>query len=135
MQALFKILGEPHRYAMVRLLLRESLHVQAVADALEIPQPAVSRHARILADAGFLVQEREGRFTRLRCPPDAPSPEVGALLELVCGAEGLVRRWPGRRPDPAAARMTRSGGNRPAEGGEARRPAPVNRDDLEDFLL
>jgi len=129
MQALFKILGEPHRYAMVRLLLRGPRHVQAVADALDIPQPAVSRHARILADAGFLILEREGRFTRMRCPPPACAREVAGLLELVSAAEGLGPIQRGGEPARGAP------GTDPAGQPSATRGSTPAGEDLEDYLL
>jgi DNA-binding transcriptional ArsR family regulator len=133
MRELFKVLGEPHRYAMVRMLLEGPRHVQAMADEMDVPQPAVSRHARILADAGLISMEREGRFTVLRCPPQALTPGVRGVLALFA-----TRPLPPARTPDGASRGEGSGGtvrgpslDRPSPG---RTPAPRS-DELEDFLL
>jgi DNA-binding transcriptional ArsR family regulator len=50
----FEALGDPHRRAIVHLLRKGPQSVQALADALPISRPAVSRHLRLLKDAGLV---------------------------------------------------------------------------------
>jgi DNA-binding transcriptional ArsR family regulator len=54
-------LGDASRQQIVLLLSRERLNVGALAERFHLSRPAVSHHLKVLADAGLLLQEREGR--------------------------------------------------------------------------
>jgi DNA-binding transcriptional ArsR family regulator len=56
----FDALGDPNRRAIVELLSAEGRSVQQLADALPISRPAVSRHLRLLKEAGLVVEEPKG---------------------------------------------------------------------------
>jgi DNA-binding transcriptional ArsR family regulator len=56
----FKALGDPHRRAIVELLGSGPRSVQQIADELPISRPAVSRHLRLLKDAGLVIDESRG---------------------------------------------------------------------------
>ena len=56
----FKALGDPHRRAIVELLGSGPKSVQEIADDLPISRPAVSRHLRLLKDAGLVIDESKG---------------------------------------------------------------------------
>lgn len=56
----FDALGDPHRRAIVELLGRRGQSVRELADALPISRPAVSRHLRLLKEAGLVVEEPRG---------------------------------------------------------------------------
>ena len=60
MQDPFKALGDPHRRAIVKLLGARPHSVQEIADELPISRPAVSRHLRLLKDAGLVIDESRG---------------------------------------------------------------------------
>jgi len=60
MQDPFKALGDPHRRAIVELLGSGPRSVQEIADELPISRPAVSRHLRLLKDAGLVLDESRG---------------------------------------------------------------------------
>ena len=55
---LFKVMGHPLRLRMVAALCAEPTHVGALAERLEIPQPIVSQHLRILRMRGLVRSER-----------------------------------------------------------------------------
>ena len=72
----FNALGDPYRRSIVELLRGGGRSVRGIADALPISRPAVSRHLRLLKDAGLVVEEARGtqRIYRLhdegvRCVP------------------------------------------------------------------
>lgn len=52
----FDALGDPNRRAIVALLSRGGLSVQDIANDLPISRPAVSRHLRLLKEAGLVVE-------------------------------------------------------------------------------
>ncbi|WP_304116482.1 metalloregulator ArsR/SmtB family transcription factor [Mycolicibacterium bacteremicum] len=63
---LLRALAAPLRIAIV-LQLRESRRcVHELVDALDVPQPLVSQHLRILKSAGVVAGERSGREVMYR---------------------------------------------------------------------
>jgi DNA-binding transcriptional ArsR family regulator len=56
----FGALGDPNRRAIVELLGAGGRSVGELADALPISRPAVSRHLRLLKEAGLVVEEARG---------------------------------------------------------------------------
>jgi DNA-binding transcriptional ArsR family regulator len=69
--SVFQVLAEPQRLAIVELLRDGERPVGALVEALPLSQPAVSKHLRVLKDAG-LVEVRpdaQRRIYRLRPEP------------------------------------------------------------------
>ena len=64
----FDALGDPHRRRILDLIAAEPRSVAAIAEEMPISRPAVSRHLRLLKDAGLVGEEPEGtrRIYRLR---------------------------------------------------------------------
>jgi ArsR family transcriptional regulator len=58
---LLRALAAPVRIAIVLQLRESSRCVHELVDALEVPQPLVSQHLRILKTAGVVAGERSGR--------------------------------------------------------------------------
>src|SRR5438132_8308274 len=56
----FDALGDPNRRAIVELLRARGRSVREIAEALPISRPAVSRHLRLLKEAGLVVEEPRG---------------------------------------------------------------------------
>lgn len=80
----FEALGDTHRRTIVELLGRRPRSVRELADELPISRPAVSRHLRLLKDAGLVVEEPRGtrRIYRLH---DEGVEAVRAYIEQVWG--------------------------------------------------
>ena len=83
----FEALGDPNRRAIVELLSsggEAGRSVGELADRLPISRPAVSRHLRLLKQAGLVVEEPRGtrRIYRLH---DAGLEAVRQYLERVWG--------------------------------------------------
>ena len=64
----FGALGDAHRRHILALIAKGPRSVRVLADELPISRPAVSRHLRLLKDAGLVSEEPEGtrRIYRLR---------------------------------------------------------------------
>jgi DNA-binding transcriptional ArsR family regulator len=64
----FEALGNPQRRAIVELLAVRPRAVREIADLLPISRPAVSRHLRLLSEAGLVTDEQVGarRLYRLQ---------------------------------------------------------------------
>lgn len=56
----FDALGDPHRRAIVELLGTRGRTVRELAEALPISRPAVSRHLRLLKEAGLVIDRPQG---------------------------------------------------------------------------
>src|SRR6202140_2951289 len=80
----FDALGDPNRRAIVELLGSGGRTVREIADSLPISRPAVSRHLRLLKDAGLVIDEPRG--TRRIYQLQAQGVQaVGAYLPQVWG--------------------------------------------------
>jgi DNA-binding transcriptional ArsR family regulator len=80
----FEALGDANRRAIVELLGAGDRSVRELADALPISRPAVSRHLRLLKEAGLVTDRAEGtrRLYRLH---DEGIAAVRDYLEHVWG--------------------------------------------------
>lgn len=56
----FEALGDANRREILRLLSAGDKPVQEIAHAMPISRPAVSRHLRLLKDAGMVTEEARG---------------------------------------------------------------------------
>lgn len=56
----FDALGNPHRRAILELLAKNPSSVQEIANQLPISRPAVSRHLRLLNNAGLVADQQVG---------------------------------------------------------------------------
>jgi DNA-binding transcriptional ArsR family regulator len=57
----FQAIADPTRRAIINLVARESLNLNAVAENFSISRPAISRHIRILTECGLIVIKQQGR--------------------------------------------------------------------------
>ena len=80
MQSTFSALAEPNRLEIVQLLRRKPLPVGEIAARLELRQPQVSKHLRVLSAAG-LVQVRPVAQQRIYALRSEPLKELDAWLE------------------------------------------------------
>jgi DNA-binding transcriptional ArsR family regulator len=65
LDALFGALADPTRRAILLALTRGAAPVTELAEPLPLSLPAVSRHLRVLEDAGLVARAREGRVHRI----------------------------------------------------------------------
>lgn len=71
MESVFEIIAEPNRRAILSLLVRSEQSVGEIERRLRMPQPAVSKHLRVLRDSGFVTStvDAQRRLYRLRPEP------------------------------------------------------------------
>lgn len=71
MQLAFDVLAEPTRRAILSLLIADELSVGDLERRLRLPQPTVSKHLRVLRDAGFVeaTVDAQRRIYRIRAEP------------------------------------------------------------------
>ena len=71
MQTAFEIIAEPNRRAILSLLASSEQSVGEIERQLFMPQPTVSKHLRVLRDAGFVeaTVDAQRRVYRLKPEP------------------------------------------------------------------
>lgn len=57
----FQAIADPSRRQILKLLAKDSLTINALADNFDMSRPAVSKHVKILNQAGFLSIQNIGR--------------------------------------------------------------------------
>ena len=83
----FRALADPTRLRIVALLRAMELSVGELAQVLEQSQPRVSRHVRILVDAGLALRRKEGSWVFLAPAPSPLALPLFALLDAAVGHE------------------------------------------------
>src|SRR5678809_1370221 len=86
MESSFTVVAEPNRRAILGLLLSSERSVGEIERELRLSQPSVSKHLRVLRDAGFVESrvEAQRRLYRLRPEP---------LMELDAWLAPFRRFW------------------------------------------
>ena len=80
MESVFEIIAEPNRRAILSLLVSSEQSVGEIERQLRMSQPTVSKHLRVLREAGFVEStvDAQRRLYRLRFEP---LQEVDAWLD------------------------------------------------------
>jgi len=79
MESAFDIIAEPNRRAILSLLVSSQQSVGEIERRLRMSQPAVSKHLRVLREAGFVESVVDAQRRLYRLKPD-PLQEVDAWL-------------------------------------------------------
>ena len=71
MKSAFDVIAEPNRRAIINLLVSSEQSVGQIERRLRMPQPTVSKHLRVLREAGFVEStvDAQRRLYRLRPEP------------------------------------------------------------------
>ena len=80
MIATFELLAEPHRRRILDLLRDGERPVGELVDRLDMSQPAVSKHLRVLRDSGLVDVRVDAQRRVYRLRPE-PLREVDAWIE------------------------------------------------------
>jgi len=80
MGSVFDIIAEPNRRAILSLLASSHQSVGDIERQLRLPQPTVSKHLRVLREAGFVEATVDAQRRLYRLKPE-PLEELDAWLE------------------------------------------------------
>jgi DNA-binding transcriptional ArsR family regulator len=78
-ESVFEIIAEPNRRAILSLLVSSEQSVGEIERQLRMPQPTVSKHLRVLREAGFVESTVDAQRRLYRLKPQ-PLQEVDAWL-------------------------------------------------------
>jgi len=78
-ESVFEVIAEPNRRAILSLLAASEQSVGDIERQLHMPQPTVSKHLRVLRDAGFVESTVDAQRRLYRLKPE-PLREIDAWL-------------------------------------------------------
>ena len=79
MPSTWTVLADPHRRAVLELLLERPRAVGEIVERLRLTQPGTSKHLRVLREAGLVSVRQDGQ-RRMYALETAPMAEVDAWL-------------------------------------------------------
>ena len=79
---LFKALSDPNRLMIVDVLSRGELCACVILEKLQITQPTLSHHMKILVDSGIVNARRAGKWTHYSINEDGSKRAVSLLRDL-----------------------------------------------------
>jgi len=86
LSTVFSALADPTRRAILARLAAGETSVQELAEPFDISLPAVSRHLKVLANAGLIVRGREAQWRPARL-------EAEPLRDVARWVEQYRRHW------------------------------------------
>src|ERR1700748_3386465 len=84
--AMLRAAGDPTRLRLLLLLRQAGLTVSELTDIVGQSQPRVSRHLKLLCDAGLLERFKEGSWVFYRAADSGRGAELGAALSALADA-------------------------------------------------
>jgi DNA-binding transcriptional ArsR family regulator len=127
MESVFEIIAEPNRRAILSLLVSSQQSVGEIERQLRMAQPTVSKHLRVLREAGFVESTVDAQRRLYRLKPE-PFQEVDAWLDQFrrfwsAHVDALERHLDRMEESTTTKRKTRKRGrgpNRERDKGEAK---------------
>ena len=71
LDTIFAALADPTRRGILTMLLEDDMAVTDLAEPFEMSLAAISKHLKVLVEAGLVTQERRGRVIWCKLEPDA----------------------------------------------------------------
>jgi ArsR family transcriptional regulator len=81
-----KALSDPNRVKIIKMLQHKTMCVCEMQEALQVSQPAVSKHLKLLEEVGLVNSKKEGQWVNYFLTDGRSSPYVASLL-------GNLRHW------------------------------------------
>ena len=81
-----KALSDPNRVKIIKMLQHKEMCVCEMQATLQIAQPSVSKHLKILENAGLVTPHKDGMWVNYQLTDGSSSPYAASLL-------GNLRHW------------------------------------------
>jgi len=81
-----RTLSDPNRVKIIKMLQHKVMCVCEIQAALQIAQPSVSKHLKILEEAGLVSFHKDGMWVNYQLADGSASPYAANLL-------GNLRHW------------------------------------------
>ena len=80
---LFKALSDSNRLRILKMLQSKSLCVCEITSVLDLATSTVSKHLSILRDAGFIIEEKDGKWVNYMINPLPPDQRISSILSTL----------------------------------------------------
>ncbi len=91
-----KALSDPNRVKIIKILQKRVMCVCEIRAALGLAQPTISKHLKVLEDAGLVNHSKDGLWVNYSLTDGAQSPYAASLI-------GQMRHW--LSEDPGIKRL------------------------------
>jgi ArsR family transcriptional regulator len=88
----FKALSDSTRIRMLNVLLNHELNVNEMVCLMDMSQPRISRHLKILTDAGLLECRRDGQSSFYLVPGKGPGRDIIEAIQYLMDNEPLLKQ-------------------------------------------
>lgn len=91
----FKALSDPNRLRILKMLQIRDLCVCEITDVLGLAPSTVSKHLSVLRDAGFINEEKDGKWVNYRLnskPSDAASASLISMMHVLLEDVDTVKK-------------------------------------------
>ncbi len=92
----YKALGDESRLRILKVLLKGRYNVNELQEIMDMGQSRVSRHLKLLTDAGLIRVLREGTWAYYEAPAEGMAKEIAVQLEVIRAYMGAL---PGAEDD------------------------------------
>jgi DNA-binding transcriptional ArsR family regulator len=121
-ESVFEIIAEPNRRAILSLLVLSQRSVGEIERQLHMAQPTVSKHLRVLREAGFVESRVDAQRRLYRLKPE-PLQDVDAWL-------APFRRFWSAHVDALERHLDRMGQSTPTKGKSGKKRRGSNREHI-----
>lgn len=80
---IFKALSDPNRLRILKMLQTKSLCVCEITEILKLATSTVSKHLSILKEAGFTIEEKEGKWVNYKINPTPSDKRISSVLNTL----------------------------------------------------
>ena len=80
---IFKALSDPNRLRILKMLQTKSLCVCEITEILKLANSTVSKHLSILKAAGFIIEEKEGKWVNYKINPTPSDKRISSVLNTL----------------------------------------------------
>ena len=80
---LFKALSDPNRLRILKMLQAKPLCVCEITDVLRLATSTVSKHLSILREAGFIAEEKDGKWVNYMINPLPSDKRISSVLSTL----------------------------------------------------
>ncbi len=87
-----KALSDPNRVKIIKMLQHKKLCVCEIQALLQIAQPSVSKHLKMLENTGFVMSSKDGLWVNYHLSDGSSSPYVASIL-------GNLKHWLNADPE------------------------------------
>lgn len=80
---IFKSLSDPNRLRILKMLQTKSLCVCEITDILQLATSTVSKHLSILKAAGFIIEEKDGKWVNYLINPRPSDARISSIISTL----------------------------------------------------